>query len=140
MLESLDCTHWQWKNCPVAQHGTYRGHKGHPTIILEAVASYDTWIWHAYFGMSGAANDLNVLYRSDLFNDILEGRAPNVNFSVNGRQYNRGYYLTDGIYPKWATLIQAFSAPQNSKQQSFTRAHEAYCKDVERAFSILQAK
>jgi hypothetical protein len=140
MLGSLDCMHWQWKNCPVAHHGTYRGHKGHPTIILEAVASYDTWIWHAYFGMPGAANDLNVLYRSNLFDDVLEGRAPNVNFSVNGRQYSRGYYLTDGIYPKWATLIQAFSQPQNQKQQIFTRAHEAYRKDVERAFGILQAQ
>ena len=81
--------HWQWKICPVAHHGTYRDHKCHPIIILEAVTLYDTWIWHAYCGRSGIANDLNVLYRSDLFDDVLEGRAPNVNFIVNGRQYNR---------------------------------------------------
>jgi len=37
-------------------------------------------------------------------------------------------------------LIQAFSTPQNPKQQSFTRTHESYCKDIERAFVILQAQ
>ena len=90
MLRSLDCMYWKWKNYPVAHHSTYRGQKDHLTIILEALTLYDTWIWHAYFEMPDAANDLNVLYRSDLFDDILEGRAPNVNFSVKGRQYNRG--------------------------------------------------
>lgn len=45
MLGSLDCMHWQWKNCPVAWKGQYtRGDYKVPTIILEAVASYDLWI------------------------------------------------------------------------------------------------
>ncbi|GJZ61828.1 putative harbinger transposase-derived protein [Tanacetum coccineum] len=30
--------------------GQYAGRSGKPTIILEAVASYDLWIWHAFFG------------------------------------------------------------------------------------------
>ncbi|XP_008244449.1 PREDICTED: uncharacterized protein LOC103342594 [Prunus mume] len=38
MLGSLDCMHWEWKNCPMS----YTGHHGGSTIILEAVASYDT--------------------------------------------------------------------------------------------------
>ena len=42
MLGSLDCMHWEWVNCPKGWHGQYgRGDKHHPTIILEAVASYD---------------------------------------------------------------------------------------------------
>ena len=47
MLGSLDCMHWAWKNRPVAYHGKYTGHVHRPTIVLEAVASYDLWIWHA---------------------------------------------------------------------------------------------
>ena len=42
MLGSLDCMHWRWGNCPVAWKGQFtRGDYKVPTIILEAVASYD---------------------------------------------------------------------------------------------------
>ncbi|XP_073137232.1 uncharacterized protein [Henckelia pumila] len=52
-----------------------RGH-GSPTIVLEAVASHDLWIWHAFFGVSGSRNDINVLYESPIFNNVLQGNAP----------------------------------------------------------------
>ena len=58
MLGNLDCMHWKWKNCPTSWAGQYRGRYGSPTIILEAVADYNLWIWHAYFGMPGTNNDL----------------------------------------------------------------------------------
>ncbi|GKB03584.1 putative zinc finger, CCHC-type containing protein [Tanacetum coccineum] len=35
MLGSIDCMQWEWKNCPVS--------------------------WHAFYGMTGANNDINVL-------------------------------------------------------------------------------
>nr|XP_011462191.1 PREDICTED: uncharacterized protein LOC101309236 [Fragaria vesca subsp. vesca] len=76
MIGSLDCMHWQWKNCPTGWGGQYTGYKGKPTIILEAVASYDTWIWHAFFGLPGSLNDINVLGQSLLFNDVSRGETP----------------------------------------------------------------
>jgi hypothetical protein len=117
MLGSLDCMHWEWKNCPTAWHGQFVGKEKTPTIILEAVASYDMWIWHAFFGMPGSLNDINVLDRSHLFKDLANGEGPVVNFSVNGNQYNMGYYLTDGIYPAYASFVKSFSNPQTPKEK-----------------------
>ena len=37
---------------------------------------YDLWIWHAYFGPAGSNNDINVLNESDMFDDLLQDRAP----------------------------------------------------------------
>nr|GEV83943.1 hypothetical protein [Tanacetum cinerariifolium] len=67
--------------------------------MLEAVVSQDLWIWHAFFKLLGANNDLNVLYQSNLFDNILDDVAPECPFTVNGNTYNWGYYLADGIYP-----------------------------------------
>ncbi|XP_058198445.1 uncharacterized protein LOC131313964 [Rhododendron vialii] len=140
MLGSLDCMHWEWKNCPTAWKGAYCGHVKKPTMILEVVASYDLWIWHAFFGMPGSHNDLNVLDRSPLFDELVQGRAPPANYSINGHAYNMGYYLADGIYPPWATLVQTISSPQGAKKQHFSMMQESTRKDVERAFGVLQAR
>ncbi|XP_048502665.1 uncharacterized protein LOC125498491 [Beta vulgaris subsp. vulgaris] len=78
--------------------------------------------------------------RSPVFDDVLQGRAPEVNFLVNGTTYNMGYYLTDGIYPRWSTFIPAIKLPQNPKQRLFTQHQEAIRKDIERAFGVLQAR
>ena len=51
-----------------------------------------------------------------------------------------GYYLADGIYQKWATLVQAIPNSRNDAEKLFTLHQEAYRKDVERAFGILQAR
>ncbi|CAL8151534.1 unnamed protein product [Prunus armeniaca] len=51
MLGSLDCMHWEWKNCPTAWAGQFTGYKHKLTVVLEAVASYDTSIWHAQWAI-----------------------------------------------------------------------------------------
>ncbi|XP_056856576.1 uncharacterized protein LOC130505995 [Raphanus sativus] len=140
MIGSIDCMHWKWKNCPTAWKGEFSRGSDKPTVVLEAVASYDLWIWHAFFGLPGTLNDINVLDRSPVFDDIINGQAPQVNFSVNGRVYHLAYYLTDGIYPKWATFIQSISLPQGLKARLFAKRQEAARKDAERAFGVLQAR
>ncbi|XP_058725623.1 uncharacterized protein LOC131596903 [Vicia villosa] len=141
MLGSIDCMHWEWKNCPVAWKGQFcRGDHGKPTIMLEAVASQELWIWHAFFGIAGSNNDINVLNQSNVFNDILEGRAATVQYTINGNPYNMGYYLADGIYPEWATFVKTISMPQGEKRKLFAQHQESARKDVERALRVLQSR
>jgi hypothetical protein len=118
----------------------YMGHKGKPTIILEVVATQDLRIWHVYFGLLRSHNDINVLQCSPVFDDVANGKAPPVDFSVNGNTYSLDYYLADGIYHQWATLVKSISAPISNKQKVFAAQQEACRKDVERAFGVLQAK
>jgi hypothetical protein len=99
MIGSIDCMHWEWEKCPTSWHGMFKGHKGKSTIILEAVATEDLRIWHAYFGLPGSHNDIKVLQRSPVFDDVANGRAPPVDFIVNNNNYSLPYYLADGIYP-----------------------------------------
>ncbi|XP_020245164.1 protein ALP1-like [Asparagus officinalis] len=140
MLGSLDCMHWKWKNCPTAWAGQYAGRSGSPTIILEAVADYDLWIWHAYFGLPGSNNDINVLEASHLFAKLAEGIAPPAHYVIQGKHYNMGYYLADGIYPKWSTLVQTIHDPRGPKKKLFAMKQEGCRKDVERAFGVLQSR
>ena len=126
MLGSLDCMHWEWKNCPAAYHEMYTGYVHRPTIVLKAVASYELWIWHAFFGMLGSNNDINVLDASNLFANLREGRGPPANYTIMGNHYNMGYYLADGIYPKWVTIVQSISHPLELAHEFFANKHESY--------------
>jgi hypothetical protein len=102
---------------PVAYQGHYMGKEIEPTLILEAVASYDLWIQHSFFGLPGALNDINVLDQSPIFQKIQDGNGININYKVNDTEYLTGYYLSDGIYPLWATLIQTISNPVGKKNK-----------------------
>ena len=119
----------------------YLGKGKKPTIVLEAVADHDLWIWHAFFGMPGSCNDINVLDNSPLLNDLFTGRfPPAIEYELNGVTRTRGYFLADGIYPKWGIFVQSFKEPANLKQAHFTKRQEAVRKDVERAFGVLQGR
>nr|GEX11533.1 hypothetical protein [Tanacetum cinerariifolium] len=108
--------------------------------MLEAVADQRLWIWHAYFGVPGANNDLNVLYDSPLFDDELADTSPECPFVVNGHTYRKGYYLADadGIYPQWSTFFKGFTIARDQKTMKFKRVQESARKNMEKAFGVLQ--
>ncbi|XP_076901868.1 uncharacterized protein LOC143556434 [Bidens hawaiensis] len=88
MLGSLDFMHWEWETCPVSWQGQYhQGDHDGPTVILEAAASFDLWIWHAFFGMPGANNDVAVINASSIFDRLTDGVSPDTLFSTNDVNY-----------------------------------------------------
>ncbi|KAK2663448.1 hypothetical protein Ddye_002022 [Dipteronia dyeriana] len=89
--------------------------------------------------MASTNNDINVLYGSPLFDNLINESATPCDFVVQGHQYNMGYYLSDGIYPSYATLIQIISQPTSIKEKLFAERQEAMRKDVEQAFGVLQS-
>jgi hypothetical protein len=108
-----------------------------PTIVLEAVVSYNLWIWHTFFGLPGTLNNINILNQAPIFKQQSEGLL--VSYEVNGNQYNLGYYLTDGIYLPYTTLIHSISEPPGAKKKHCAKLQEAYRNDVKRAFGVLQS-
>nr|XP_029147028.1 uncharacterized protein LOC114924960 [Arachis hypogaea] len=116
------------------------GYRGVATIVFEVVASSDLWIWHVFFGVFGSNNDINVLDRSSMLNDILNDCAPKVNYTINSNNYTMRYYLTDDIYSDWATFVKIISKSQEEKRKLFAQYQEGQRKDLERAFEVLQAR
>jgi len=117
---SLDVMQWEWKNCSNAHRGAFQGKDEVATVALEAAVDCRLWFWHAWFGMPGANNDLNILDRSPFFRDLTAGRTPAVNFTINNKEHNLGYYLVDGIYPDWHIFVKTISEPQGAKRAHFS--------------------
>ncbi|KAM0070165.1 putative harbinger transposase-derived protein [Helianthus debilis subsp. tardiflorus] len=115
-----------------------RGDHGHPTIILKAVASQDLWIWHAFFGLPGSLNNLNIIYQSQIFKDVVAGTGPDTSFTVSGVEYRRGYYLAYGIYPTYSTIVKTIPHPTDEKRKKSAKFQEGARKDIEWAFGVLQ--
>ncbi|XP_026419605.1 uncharacterized protein LOC113315555 [Papaver somniferum] len=114
-------------------------------MVLEATTSYDCSIWHAFFGLPGYNNDINILHKLSLFKELKYENTPAANITISGNQYNIGYFLADGIYPAWSTLVQPYdemliNGEYVRAQQLFNKKQIACRKDVERAFEIFKRK
>lgn len=81
-----------------------------------------------------------MLERSHVFNELAEGYAYAVHYSINSYDYIMRYYLANGIYPKWATFVKTIPVPQGQKYKLFETAQKACRKDAEHAFGVLQAR
>nr|XP_043618280.1 uncharacterized protein LOC122590005 [Erigeron canadensis] len=96
---------------------------------------------HGFSGMLGSIDCMHwgggtVQWHGNgnLFDDLLQDRAPKVEFEVNGQRFVKGYYLADGIYPECS--CQVFQVPDGAESTKFKRYQEAARKDVEHAFGV----
>ncbi|CAL2264814.1 unnamed protein product [Prunus armeniaca] len=78
---------------------------------MEVIASFDTQVWRAFFGVEGSQNDLNVLSQSPVFNDVLRGYSFQITYQINNTVYLGGYSLADGIYPRWMAFVKTIPNP-----------------------------
>ena len=142
ILGSLDCMHVGWRTCPFAWQGAYKGGKGKPTIILEAVIDYNLWFWHANFGAPGTHNDINVLDRSPLLQAFLDGSYADLDFEfeLGGMTMNELFILVDGIYPELSRFAKTFQEPNTKPKKFYAGWQEGSRKDAERGFGVLQRK
>jgi hypothetical protein len=116
MLGSIDCMHWKCEKCPIAWHEMYTGHCREPTIIIEAVASQDFWIWHAFFGMPESLNDINVLDRSSIFAALAEVVLLLSIIQLMGMNIQWDTILAYEIYPNWLTFVKTIPRPLGAKR------------------------
>ena len=116
-----------------------QGKEGVASMTLEAITDDRLWIWHMFFGMSGCANDINVLDFSPLGNKMAEVKYPlHVEYILTGQKRSTSYWLADGSYPKCPLFVQTVANPTSQKEKLLSAAQEAARKDVERAFGGLQ--
>ncbi|KAL5191210.1 hypothetical protein HKD37_04G010506 [Glycine soja] len=52
----------------------------------------------------------------------------------------RRYYLANGVYRDWVTLVKTIHMPQGEKIKLFAKCQELARKDVDRAFSVLKSR
>ena len=98
---------------------------------MEAVATEDLWIWHAFIGIPGSNNDINVLDRSPLLPEWFSSPAVGADYKLNGIDYKGCYLLADGIYPDALLFVKTLPNPQSAKLKHFAARQEAV-QDVER--------
>lgn len=142
-LGCLDCMHVFWRCCPMAWQGQYKGKEKHPSLVLEGLADYSCWLWHAKFGYPGSLNDINIWDQSALLKDILQGLYTtylDFPFTVAGTQFMRLWFFVDGIYPELTRFVKTITIPIRPLQKKFSAWQESSQKAVERAFRILQRK
>jgi Plant transposon protein len=140
-LGSWDCKHFNWKNCPMRLAGQHKGHAegGKTTLIMEAFADYRRYLWYVNFDDPGSLNDLNVLDKSSIVYELLQGTLSIVTtpYTINGKERDWMYFLVDGIYPPWGIFVTTYSNPQEDKKKKFQQHQERVRKDIECAFGIL---
>jgi hypothetical protein len=67
-------------------------------------------------------NNINILDRLPLFDNVMKGEAPQVAYTVNENRYRYAYWLADGINSTYACFVKKFPKPAARIQKMFATA------------------
>lgn len=125
----------------MAYLGQHQSKEGMPSSTLEFIAGERLYMWHAFFGMSSCANDINVLNTSTVQNKIANGTFRlTTEYFINVTTHHIAYLLADGIYPKCSCFVQTVSHLAMKKEKVMARFEEAARDDAKKLFNVIQAK
>jgi hypothetical protein len=142
LLGCLDCTYAFWKSCPKAWQGSYKRTESKPLIVLEAVADYRLFLWHAMYGYTGTLNDTTILSLSPLMSRLTDGtfhqveEAGVIPFEIMDEAFTKVFFLVGGIYPSYSRFVRGIKEPATRKEKNYTSWQEGARKDAERAFGV----
>ncbi|XP_076883753.1 uncharacterized protein LOC143532640 [Bidens hawaiensis] len=113
------------RNGPTIQpYDDFNTHEVAKKRTNNAIASYDLWIWSAFFFVAGSNNDINVLKQLPVLEGYISNTIHVASLFANDNYYRHGYYLGDGIYPEYAIIVKTFRDLINEKRDYFKKVQE----------------
>lgn len=70
----------------------------------------------------------------------MESAASKTKYTIGDTEFERVFFLADGIYPNEAYVIKINSQPTNPKEKLLAKQQEGCRGDVDRAFGMLLSK
>ena len=92
VLGSIDCTHWNWKNCPMAWASQFHDRTGIISVIVEAIAGHDMYFLQRCLGFLGSLYDIQVMGRSTLSSAYLDSPALSVKYYFGEIQFGGAFF------------------------------------------------
>lgn len=103
----------------MACSGQFKCKEKKPTVVLEASADWELWMWGCNFRKPGSLHDINFIDNSPLKIDILQGfMLHDFEYELNKRKHKSLYVLVDGIYPHWDIFISTNSEGGSKKEKT----------------------
>lgn len=116
MLGSVDCTHWQWKMCPISWQGMYQDTNRKRSTVAEAIAGHDMYFFQAFVGLPGSLNDLNIMGVSTMQSNYMGSCAIDHKFTICGREFTSGMGPMGSTQTSPTLLKQSLSLPPWKKR------------------------
>lgn len=135
----IDCMKLDWTKFPLTEKRQYHNPK------TSKLCDHYLYSWHWFAGWTWTNNEMNIIMRSRLMRDIIDGTFhywPEAGLKLlrNGKFGTSSYFLVDGIYPKWLLFAEPIHQSATEGEKKYSAIQESVRKDIERMFGVLQSR